>query len=438
MRTTAATLILLCSASLASAQLTEARWSSRFATGVSYTVFEDGAICLKAFDSPMGRRLYIGGEFTAINGTECRSIAAYDGVGFIPIPSLHEQYHNERVADFAVYPINNVPRLVLAGFFNSPNANNGLGYLDQFDQLQGIGAGPFGNSAWFASATAWQSPNGPELIVGTSLTPPDSAYIYRHTPSGFLPMSPGVITITTANAVFDDGTGPKVYIGVPMDGGAFNDSLSVWNGTTLTAASPQPGMGWVQDLYVYDDGSGPALYVAGQGLKRFRNGAWQAVPGAPANAISTMCAFDDGSGMALYVAGQFTTVNGQPMPRITRWRNGVWEPLGTGFPSGTIKAMEVFDEDGPGPAPAGLYVVGTFTTVNGIASRGIARWGQEGSACPTCPADFDMNGGVDGADLGAFFANYEAGAACADVDLNGGIDGADLAAFFASYEAGGC
>ncbi len=58
--------------------------------------------------------------------------------------------------------------------------------------------------------------------------------------------------------------------------------------------------------------------------------------------------------------------------------------------------------------------------------------------CPTCAADFDANGGIDGADLAAFFTDYEAGAECADVDQNGGIDGADLATFFGVYEAGGC
>lgn len=58
--------------------------------------------------------------------------------------------------------------------------------------------------------------------------------------------------------------------------------------------------------------------------------------------------------------------------------------------------------------------------------------------CPACAADFDSNGGVDGADLAAFFTDYESGAQCADVDQNGGIDGADLAAFFTFYEAGGC
>ncbi len=61
-----------------------------------------------------------------------------------------------------------------------------------------------------------------------------------------------------------------------------------------------------------------------------------------------------------------------------------------------------------------------------------------GAQCPACAADFDGNGGIDGADLGAFFASYESGETCADVDANGGVDGADLAAFFFAYESGGC
>ena len=61
-----------------------------------------------------------------------------------------------------------------------------------------------------------------------------------------------------------------------------------------------------------------------------------------------------------------------------------------------------------------------------------------GDACPACAADFDGNGGVDGGDLGAFFAAFEAGDACADVDANGGVDGGDLGAFFAAFESGGC
>jgi hypothetical protein len=61
-----------------------------------------------------------------------------------------------------------------------------------------------------------------------------------------------------------------------------------------------------------------------------------------------------------------------------------------------------------------------------------------GSVCPSCAADYDQDGGVTGGDLAAFFADFEAGAACADVDQDGGVTGGDLAFFFAAYEAGGC
>lgn len=54
-----------------------------------------------------------------------------------------------------------------------------------------------------------------------------------------------------------------------------------------------------------------------------------------------------------------------------------------------------------------------------------------------CIADVDNNGGIDGADLAAFFAYYESGDSAADIDFNGGVDGADLSAFFVAYE-GGC
>lgn len=60
------------------------------------------------------------------------------------------------------------------------------------------------------------------------------------------------------------------------------------------------------------------------------------------------------------------------------------------------------------------------------------------SACPVCSADYDQNGGVDGGDLAAFFADFESGEVCADVDQNGGIDGGDLGAFFQAFESGGC
>ncbi|MBS0196292.1 MAG: hypothetical protein JSR77_05995 [Planctomycetes bacterium] len=55
-----------------------------------------------------------------------------------------------------------------------------------------------------------------------------------------------------------------------------------------------------------------------------------------------------------------------------------------------------------------------------------------------CFADFNQDGGIDGADVQAFFAAWEAGDFAADVNQDGGVDGADVDTFFAAWEAGGC
>ncbi|MCX5691081.1 MAG: hypothetical protein NTV94_15065, partial [Planctomycetota bacterium] len=55
-----------------------------------------------------------------------------------------------------------------------------------------------------------------------------------------------------------------------------------------------------------------------------------------------------------------------------------------------------------------------------------------------CPADFNQDGGIDGADVNTFFGAWEAGESSADVNCDGGVDGADIDVFFPAWEAGGC
>jgi hypothetical protein len=54
--------------------------------------------------------------------------------------------------------------------------------------------------------------------------------------------------------------------------------------------------------------------------------------------------------------------------------------------------------------------------------------------CDPCVADWNEDGGVDGSDVQAFFADWETGNA--DVNEDGGTDGADVEAFFDLWEAG--
>lgn len=76
-----------------------------------------------------------------------------------------------------------------------------------------------------------------------------------------------------------------------------------------------------------------------------------------------------------------------------------------------------------------------------IDSFGLVSFTQEptcGSPCPSCAADFNDDGGVDGGDTVAFYDSWEAGEGCADVNEDGGVDGEDVVWFFRLWEAGGC
>jgi hypothetical protein len=53
-----------------------------------------------------------------------------------------------------------------------------------------------------------------------------------------------------------------------------------------------------------------------------------------------------------------------------------------------------------------------------------------------CNADLNCDGGVDGSDIDAFFALWEAGDPGADVNADGGVDGDDVGAFFMTWQAG--
>ncbi|MCX5691195.1 MAG: hypothetical protein NTV94_15650 [Planctomycetota bacterium] len=57
-------------------------------------------------------------------------------------------------------------------------------------------------------------------------------------------------------------------------------------------------------------------------------------------------------------------------------------------------------------------------------------------APPACPADFNQDGGIDGADIAAFFEAWEAGSPSSDINQDGGIDLEDVNLFFVRWESG--
>ncbi|MBX3384930.1 MAG: hypothetical protein KF864_15645, partial [Phycisphaeraceae bacterium] len=98
------------------------------------------------------------------------------------------------------------------------------------------------------------------------------------------------------------------------------------------------------------------------------------------------------------------------------------------FLAGGVSPMGPTTHFGLVVAPDGSYAMGFDNIrIEPLADR------------PTpCPADYNNDGGVDGADVEAFFADWEQGLPAADVNGDGGIDGADVEFFFAAWENGGC
>lgn len=80
-----------------------------------------------------------------------------------------------------------------------------------------------------------------------------------------------------------------------------------------------------------------------------------------------------------------------------------------------------------GPFDAGEYSA-TLTTACGSFSTAGAM------LTVRCPADFNEDGGIDGGDVDAFFAQWENGNA--DFNQDGGVDGGDVIDFFDRWESG--
>jgi hypothetical protein len=234
---------------------------------------------------------------------------------------------------------------------------------------------------------------GPALYAGGYFSVGGGAAV--RTAAGFSAFAPsftatpffGVAAHAADYAVYDCGAGPELYATgyfASAGGAALGNVARLSNGVwTPLGAAGLGGFGYA--LAVFDDGSGPSMFVGGSfntagnlptsHLARWDGAAWHAVPGLN-GAVRGLVVHDDGSGPALYVAGNFTSVAGTPMIGVVRRRNGAWESVGGGV-SGFLAAsgfrggaLAVHD-DGAGPR---LYLAGNFTHAGGVLSNGVARW----------------------------------------------------------------
>jgi hypothetical protein len=203
-------------------------------------------------------------------------------------------------------------------------------------------------------------------------------------------LSSGFVWIMTE---FDDGTGPALYVGGDFleAGGIAVNRIAKWNGTNWSALGSGMNATVRGAMTVFDDGTGPALYVGGDfsiaggrpisHIAKWDGHQWSSVGGGTGgsnNSVRSLVVHDDGTGPALYVGGKFDFAGGVPVSGIARWNGQTWSDVGGGVDGepgrlGPVRGLAVYD-DGTGPA---LYATGQFTEAGGVPANGIAKWDGE-------------------------------------------------------------
>jgi hypothetical protein len=173
-------------------------------------------------------------------------------------------------------------------------------------------------------------------------------------------------------AVYDDGTGPALYVGGDFDV-MWHSTLSYnhigrWNGSAWSSLGL--GLGdTVTALAVYDPGQGAKLYVGGafafgaiNYIASWNGSSWESVDSGFGSAgyfgavIRALVVYDDGHGPALYAGGDFIGAGSSNAHHLAKFDGLHWSEVGTGV-VGQVYSLCVYD-DGHGPA---LYSAGGFS-----------------------------------------------------------------------------
>jgi hypothetical protein len=190
-------------------------------------------------------------------------------------------------------------------------------------------------------------------------------------------------------AVFDDGSGPLLYLGGAIDDGF--DELFVVRGDGQGWSSIDTGLQLdVHVLQSFKEAGSQRLYSGGiGGVYRLDCDRWTDL-GAPTGSISDLHYHHNGISDVLIAAGYFFGVAG-PVG-LAQWDGMTWSALGSpGITGGGLcHALSLFDT----PGGSALHVGGFFTAAFGTPASNVALLGQVGAPYAAAPLGSGTNGQV--------------------------------------------
>lgn len=331
---------------------------------------------------PLPNALYLGGSFTSIGGMPINALARWDGTGWT---ALGGGFPAGQVFSLAIWDDGSGPALYAGG---------------DFAAVGGVAAeniARWRNGAWSALAagvSGYVRALAPAELSGANCLAVGGSFHYAGgisaesvaawTGSEWQALGAGLDWTVNALASFDDGAGSRLYAGGDFLMSSGRTGIARWTGSAWTQVSggvgPVEMRPAVHALRVYDDGSGPALYVGGRfrsagalataGVARWNGTAWSALAaGLDEYAdVKSLSSVPTETGPKLLIAGHFYTSASLELNSMALWNGTEFEPTGQGLRGGASE-MAVHD-DGSGPA---LYI-NTAVAGGRPMPGGFARW----------------------------------------------------------------
>ncbi len=398
---------------------TPANWIAKW-DGTNWTALGTGlsggtasfpaARALAVFDEdgagPNPPALFVGGDFTTAGGVTANRIARWNGTTWSALGTGTAGGSNSSVFALAVHDADGTgplaPALYAGGMFGSLGGGSGSN-LARWNGVAWTAVGASNFNSVTAIASVDHDGNGPAAptlyVAGFFLSPINNA-IARFDGTSWSAVAGGTDGFVWGMAaVDDDGAGPlgeALYVGGEFThaGGSPANHVARFNGTSWSALGSGIDNSFppviVYAFAKYDDGGAfPAGYLYAVGFfdsaggnraskfARWDGLNWSSLHGGVDSSIRALQVFDeDGIGpnpAALFAAGEFTVAGGQPAAHVARFNGSGWSALSSGI-DGSVYALCEFDSDGAGPAPSELVAAGSFGTAGGTGANNIARW----------------------------------------------------------------
>lgn len=293
--------------------------------------FPPGSIeALAVYNDGSGRKLYVGGQFTTVNGAANFNLARFDGTAWSTVGSVGAPDELSKIKELVVHNDGSGNALYIQGAY-------------------------IGVQRW--NGTTLSSVGTPPTLQGADL----------------------VSLPATATS------GAGLWYAAPSELSNANLSLHRWDGaswTTTTATLDKSSLALA--LAAFDSGAGPQLYLGGKfqhvagttapNIARLDTGGWNALGSGQGfgsyyvdSSVFALALHDDGAGKRLYLGGNFLWIGGRVVQSIARWNGTLFEALPDPIDVAIYSQANTLESLATGPFP-GLYGSGNLK-VHSVTTR---------------------------------------------------------------------